>query len=370
MALALLGRPRDPSRRDTTGASAPRGYLFDDMFVTRYDESLLDDLQPRGTRALNRTLPPWVRLAMEVHRRKDEYDVIVTWSERVTLALMAMQGVSPTAKPHVPLMYWFSRPSVRLPLRALGKTLHAIVTWSSVQRAYATERLGIPPGKLYLVKHFVDQLFWRPLESEPDMICGAGAEMRDYSTLLDALRGTDLRCHIATDHVRIDRFGFGRRVSAEEFSRGASKNVTIGRKTPTELRELYAQSRFVVVPLRPSDTDNGVTVILEAMAMGKPVICSRTEGQVDVIQDGVTGIFVPVGDAGALRAAMLTLYRDPVRARTMGQAGRAYIERHHTLDKFCHDVKAAIDASLDGRPAETDGSVPHPTAGSPALRRA
>ncbi len=119
----------------------------------------------------------------------------------------------------------------------------------------------------------------------------------------------------------------------------------------TELRNLYARSRFVVVPLLPSDTDNGVTVILEAMAMGKPVICSRTRGQVDVIQEGVTGLYVPIGDAAALRAAILSLWNEPVRARQMGRNARALVEKHHTLEKFTATARSAAEASLDGRPA-------------------
>jgi glycosyltransferase involved in cell wall biosynthesis len=362
IALAMLGRPAPGTApaRDTSGRARPRGYLFDEMFAVKYDESLLDG-EARYARPAYRRLPAWVKLAMEVHRRRDEYDAIVTWSERLSLALMTIDWLS-RGKPHVAMLYWFSRPSVRVPMRAFGaRTLRGIVTWPTVQRAYAIDELGVDPSKLYLVKHFVDQLFWssrNPRDQETDTICGAGAEMRDYPTLLDALRGTGLPCHIATDHVRVDRFGFGRRVSAEAFLAGAGGNVTIGRRSATELRDLYARSRFVVVPLRPSDTDNGVTVILEAMAMGKAVICSRTRGQVDVIQDGVTGIFVPPGDAPALRKAMQDLWNDPARARAMGERGRAYIEKHHTLDKFCRDVKAAIDACLDGRGANADGSVP------------
>jgi glycosyltransferase involved in cell wall biosynthesis len=303
-----------------------------------------------------------VRLAIEVQRRSEEYDVVVTWSERVSVSLMALQRFMRGGKPHVAMLYWFSRPSVQFPLRALANGLHAIVTWSSAQRNYAVERLGIPSEKLYLVKHFVDQLFWSPRQREIDMICGAGAEMRDYPTLLAALQGTDLRCHIAADHVRVDRLGFARRISTEEFLGRAGANVTIGRLPPTELRELYARSRFVVVPLQQTDTDNGINVILEAMAMGKPVICSRTRGQVDVIQEGVTGLFVPVGDPSALRAAMLELWNDPARAEAMGRAGRAYVEKHHTLEKFSRDVKGAIDASLEGRTAAPDGSFPMPSA--------
>jgi glycosyltransferase involved in cell wall biosynthesis len=357
MAMAVRGRSERPTSRDTSGSTAPRGFLFDDLFVQKYDESILG---PASQGSISRLVPSWARLAMEVHGRRQEYDVIVSWSERVSLALMALQHVLKSGKPHVAMMYWFSRPSVRVPLRAFGGSLHSIITWSSVQRAYAIEQLGIAPQKLYLVKHFVDQLFWAPRDREVDSICSAGAEMRDYATLLRALRGTGLRCHIATDHVRIDRLGFGRRMAVGQFGSGASGEVTIGRKTLIELRELYARSRFVVVPLRASDTDNGITVILEAMAMGKAVICSRTRGQVDVIQDGVTGLFVPVGDSDALRSAILTLWNDPERASAMGRAARAYIERHHTLDQFCLDVKRAIDASLDGRWAAADGSVSGP----------
>jgi glycosyltransferase involved in cell wall biosynthesis len=326
------------------------------MFAIRYDESILDDA-PAPFAAIYRAFPPWIALAMEVYRRRDEYDAIVTWSERLTLALMTLDWFRAGGKPHVAMLYWFSRPSVRTTMRAFGKSLRAIVTWPTVQRAYAIDRLGIPASKLYLVKHFVDQLFWSPRGRDTDGICAAGSEMRDYPTLFEALRGTDLRCHVAADHVRIDTLGFGRRVRADEFSRTATGNVTIGRRSATELRDLYARSRFVVVPLCASDTDNGITVILEAMAMGKPVICSRTRGQVDVLEDGVTGVFVPVGDAAALRAAMLELWNDPERARTMGEKGRQYVEKYHALDRFCRDVKAAVDASLEGRVADFDGAV-------------
>jgi len=140
-----------------------------------------------------------------------------------------------------------------------------------------------------------------------------------------------------------------------------------GKKTMLELRDLYARSRFVVVPLRRSDTDNGVNVILEAMAMGKPVICSRTQGQVDVIEEGVTGLFVPVGDPAALRVAMLELWNNPERAAQMGRAARAYVEKHHTLERFCRDVKGAVDASLDGRAAAPDGSFSIPSQGAESL---
>jgi glycosyltransferase involved in cell wall biosynthesis len=293
-------------------------------------------------------------MAVEVNSRKDECDAIVTWGERLSLALATMQRFARGGKPHIAMIGQFAKPNIQIPMRLFGGSLHAIVTWTSVQRRYLIERLGFPCERVYLVRHFVDQMFYSPRASEEDAICGVGAEMRDYPTLVEAMRGTDLRCHIATDHMRIPpriRLLGDRRVPVETLSVPPDAQITIGRKTPFELRDLYARSRFVVVPLLPSESDNGVTVILEAMAMGKPVICSRTHGQVDVIQDGVTGVYVPVGDPVALREAMLSLWNDPGRAHAMGAHARAYVAEHHTLDQFAVNVRTAAEASLEGRPA-------------------
>ena len=84
---------------------------------------------------------------------------------------------------------------------------------------------------------------------------------------------------------------------------------------------------------------------------GNPSSARGRSGQVDVIQDGVTGVYVPVGDPVALREAMLSLWNDPHRAHTMGARARAYVEEHHTLDQFAVNVRTAAEASLEGRPA-------------------
>jgi glycosyltransferase involved in cell wall biosynthesis len=322
--------------------------VFDEMFAPIWDETLLSDPQSpsRG--------PEWWRLAREVQRRRDECDAVVTWGEKLSLALTLLHRFVRNKKPHIAMMYQFTKPNTQIPLRLFGRNLHAVITWTTVQRRYLIEHLRFPSDRVYLVRHYVDQLFYSPRPAEEDTISSVGAEMRDYATLIEAIRGTGLRCHIAADHVRVPhrlRLLRDRRVPVNTLSVPSDAKVTIGRKTLPELRDLYARSRFVVVPLVPSDSDNGVTVILEAMAMGKPVICSRTEGQVDVIQDGVTGIYVPVGDPAALRAAMQSLWHDPKRAHAMGMRARAYIEQHHTLEQFSSSVRAAAEAALDGRPA-------------------
>jgi glycosyltransferase involved in cell wall biosynthesis len=348
LAMAKGANAGQPRIRDPSGATSPRSYVFDDAFSPSWDESLLNGVESSGK------LPAWWRMAQEIQRHRGEYDAIVTWGEKLSLATLLQQRFSRESKPHIAMMYQFEKLNIRLPLEILKKNLHAIVTWSSVQRRAVIERIGFPAERVYLIRHYVDQIFYSARPADVDMICGVGAEMRDYTTLLEAVRGLGIRCHVAADHVRVPgRFRLlnDRRVPIGSLGAGNDPNITVGRMPLTALRDLYARSRFVVVPLLPSDTDNGVTVILEAMAMGKPVICSRTKGQVDVIQEGVTGLYVPVGDAGALRKAIELLWNEPQRAEQMGRDARAFVERHHTLEKFTATTRSAAEASLDGRPA-------------------
>ncbi len=332
--------------RNPDGETAPRSYLFDEAFSPTYDESIV------GLTGLSRTRR-W-RMAREIVRRRAEYDAVVTWGEKLSFALLMQQRIASESKPHIAMMYQFEKPNIRVPLTLLKKSLHAVVTWSSVQRRALIEEIGFPAERVYLIRHYVDQVFYSPRAVEDEMICAVGAEMRDYATLKEAVRGTGIRCHIAADHVRIPgRFRLlnDRRVSIESIGDGSDSRITQGRMTLLELRNLYARSRFVVIPLLPSDTDNGVTCILQAMAMGKPVICTRTRGQVDVIQDGVTGLYVPIGDTAALRAAILSLWNDPARARQMGRDARAHVEKYHSLEMFTSTVRSAAEASIEGRAA-------------------
>ena len=62
------------------------------------------------------------------------------------------------------------------------------------------------------------------------------------------------------------------------------------------------------------------TVVLEAMAVGRPVVAAASGGIVDLVDDGVTGLLVPPGDPVALSTALSTVLDDPQRASAMGQA--------------------------------------------------
>jgi glycosyltransferase involved in cell wall biosynthesis len=88
-------------------------------------------------------------------------------------------------------------------------------------------------------------------------------------------------------------------------------------------------------------------VLIEAMALGRPLIAPREGGPLEIVVDGETGILVPPRDAAALAAAIDRLVSDPDLRRRMGEAARARVDavfdiRHHvrTLEAIFAEMLA------------------------------
>jgi len=90
---------------------------------------------------------------------------------------------------------------------------------------------------------------------------------------------------------------------------------------------LLAANAFVLPSVTAPDGDSeGIPVsIMEAMAMGLPVISTVHSGIPEIVQDGITGILVPERDDAALALAMGKLATAPDFSASMGRAGRRYI---------------------------------------------
>lgn len=84
--------------------------------------------------------------------------------------------------------------------------------------------------------------------------------------------------------------------------------------------------------------------------MGKPLVVTRTRGQVDLLRDGVHGLYVEPGDPAALRTAVERLLADPDEAERMGRAGRRLVEERYTLDGYVQRLSELV--GRDRRPAE------------------
>ncbi|MEA3407267.1 MAG: glycosyltransferase [Chloroflexota bacterium] len=86
--------------------------------------------------------------------------------------------------------------------------------------------------------------------------------------------------------------------------------------------------------------------ILEAMAAGLPVVATRVGGVPEVVVDGETGLLVPPGDPDALAQAILRLLRDPDLRHRMGQAGRARVAEHFSVEQMVRKTEALYERLL------------------------
>ena len=298
------------------------------LHATPVDEAYLL-AQPGRWGRLLRHVPMSLAQALVALRERRNYEVVLTWNEPATYILALLILLTRARMTHVSVHSWISKPKKALPLRLLHRGITRVVIPPPTQRQFALRVLRLPAHKIPAARWGVDLRFWRPRGDSTDVVSCVGREMRDYVTFVDAVRAIDVPCHIAAGAVRdVDNPWWKR------FDGDVPANVTIGERRGKDLRDLYARSRFIVVPLLPSDTDNGITTILESFAMGKPVICTRTQGQVGVVEDGVNGLLVPAGSPHALQSAILRLWNDPDECRRLGENGRRFVEDNHSFDQW------------------------------------
>lgn len=212
-------------------------------------------------------------------------------------------------------------------------------------RDLVIQEYGIASSRVHTTGYGVDARFFTPAPlSGRGCIVSAGTASRDYRILAEASAGLDVQIKIAADstwhRARLNISDDEIPSNVEIFSAG----------TYPRLRTLYQSALFVVVPLLDVRYACGYAVIAEAMAMGKVVIATRTGCPSDLIIDGVTGMYVPPGDAGALRKAMQRLLADPALATEMGKAARELVEHRFNLDAYVGRLRDMI-ASTGGHRA-------------------
>ena len=110
-----------------------------------------------------------------------------------------------------------------------------------------------------------------------------------------------------------------------------------------DIADILAAADVVVLP---SLSEGFPFVLLEALAMGCPVVASRVNGIPELIEDRKTGFLVPARDPQALAIAIREVLNDPVTASKMGAAGRAMVQERFTVDRMVANTVAIFEAAM------------------------
>jgi glycosyltransferase involved in cell wall biosynthesis len=280
-------------------------------------------------------------LSVEVRKRCSFYDVVFTNGENVGLPYAILTKLFTKRPRHIMIGHRLSTPKKQPFFRSFNalSAIDEIFVYSNYQRSFAVDRLKMPEVNVHLIQFHADARFFRPVPSSRkarDLVSAAGLEHRDYDVLVQAARQLpDLSFQLA---------------AASPWSKNRNRvagaalpeNVKARAMTWFELRPLYADSFAVVVPVVETDFQAGITVVLEAMAMGRPVIVTKTAGRSDTIIDGVTGIYVPPGDASALKAALVFMRDHPEKMENMGHKAREWVLEHARQETWAGRIADSI----------------------------
>lgn len=284
---------------------------------------------------------PSAGLAMMGFLRRRECDAIYSGSEDVGVALAWLLQSVAHRPMHASAAHNLARGRANglLNTIALKRGVDLLFVQSQAAHDFAEDRIGIVSEKIALIPPSVDDYFFRPRQEsriDENQIGAAGWRCRDYPILSKAIGDIpDLALKVA-DPVA-PRMASG-------FPGGAIPAATADYNA---LRDLYAESSFVAVPLRHTHDAAGAATILQAMAMGKAVIATRTEGQPDLITDGVTGLSVAPGDVAGWRGAICHLRGEPSLRDRLGRNARRWVEEHAAVDRWVGRIAYLLRSAAD-----------------------
>lgn len=277
-------------------------------------------------------------------RRFGKYDAVVFKDDLsiMTSLVSRMQGV-----PCLYLDSMFQLPKSSWRLQLLGASVrmaHSLVGYSRTQADLWSQQLSIDRSRFHEIPFGLDLDFY-PRTSPPSQVRGnyvlaVGRDPgRDYNVLASAIAHTNYRLKLVTlpylnptVPISADRVDFLPEVSyAELFS-------------------LYEHAAVVVVPLKDRLTyPSGIRGMLEAMAVGRPVIATGTPCLEEYATDGADVLFVPPQSTDALGSALCRLQDDAALSDRLAYAARLRVERDYTVNHSANALEVIIANAIGGR---------------------
>lgn len=237
----------------------------------------------------------------------------------------------------------------------LARFPRVIAVSSEIRRALLAS--GARPDRVLTIPNGIDASAWtRHTADTPAIRASLGlppdAVVVGSVGRLEAQKRFDLLCEAfavlasahATAHLVIA--GDGSRRPSLEAWRAAHPSLAprvhlLGQRT-----DIAALHHAFDVFVQTSDYEGTPNAVLEAMAMGTPVVATDAGGTRDIAEHDVHALIVPCGDAGALAAAIARLLADRPRADALAQVARRHVEQALSFDARVARVEAVYHALM------------------------
>jgi glycosyltransferase involved in cell wall biosynthesis len=189
------------------------------------------------------------------------------------------------------------------------------------------------PTRMSMVHWGADLAFYDslPHPKKRKSFISTGKELRDYKTLTEAFNHTGQPLTLYTAKEQKEAF---RNLEVKD-----NIDLHFGtRLMPYELSLLVAQSQCVCICCQPSNYTVGLTTVVEAMALGIPILCTRNpQMPMDLEAEGC-GIYMEPYDTAGWERAIQYIISHPEEAKEMGRKGRLLAEKYYNVEQCGREV--------------------------------
>jgi glycosyltransferase involved in cell wall biosynthesis len=293
-------------------------------------------------------------------RRANSADVVFSTVDTVGIPLMLLRRAGRLRPPLVYVAIGLPERLARLRSERMRRLYASALGSCASVAAYSQHeaddlrswlvRFGFSP-RVAFVPFGVDSAAFRPQPGSAtvDVVSVGTDPHRDFALLL----------RVAT---RMPDVGF-RIVASRDHLRGLASvpaNVAIENDIPfEEMRRRLVEARVVALPVRENSYSGATTVLLQAMALGKPVVVTRTNAIATGygLVDGENCRLVAPGDDAGFERALADVLRDEFHARALGASARATVERELTWERYVARIEELLrDAVAGPAPSRSEAS--------------
>ncbi|MBD2075260.1 glycosyltransferase [Phormidium sp. FACHB-592] len=276
---------------------------------------------------------------------RTDYDVIYSACQTNTFLLALLRSLRLFRKPLVALIHHPLKHTLRNALFLNGHD-HLLCLSSTTMQPYRLQ--PNPSKKMDLLEWGADLSFYETKVptvevsvSNAPLFVSAGKTKRDHNTLVKAVSSIDCLLKIYCSAATAPTVAY----ATERIEVTASNSHNNAVSYPAILAA-YRRAFAIAIPLTETEDLAGLTSLLDAMVVGKPVIMTRNKHiDLDLEKEGI-GLWVEPNDIAGWQRAIAYLLAHPEEAAAMGDRGRRLCETKYNLDVFTNTLARALKSVL------------------------
>ncbi|MDY7080230.1 MAG: glycosyltransferase family 4 protein [Chloroflexota bacterium] len=285
--------------------------------------------------------PHYLWSSLKALSKLKDYDIVVAYHGKNGVPLALLRSALGQHKPKLVILNFSIRgPIARFPwiLRFAMSRVDCVTYPSRGEMVHSNGILHMPEDRIrivppaYVPSEYVDRYFSTSTSSGGDggYIFASGRSFRDYATLMEAVRGLDVKLIVNTRPFCIEGLDI-------------PGNVHVNDMLPMdEYFRLLANAKFVVVPLQDVSHGSGESHVGQTMAAGKAMIVTENPSTADLIERGITGLVVKSGDVQGMRDAIIYFIDHPDEVSRMGENAYRLYQEKYTFSRYAQRVVSLL----------------------------